>query len=857
MAHLMPANSNIKCINWGRIVLLCAGMFSYAFLFNVVHAQTDVLDSVPAFEISGGSSSGALGIKRIDLAFDNGLPQITLNSDDSVFATAIINFSGSGLLRAVWKLDGQIIEQVNIPLSFGSILKLPLSKATKLSTIEVGKHILSLEVQSPAVGLTMPRIQYFVVPTKKAHATLHVRPMGAELWQKWPLEINSQGAIDLVIPKALMISPGLEYYIEMISADGKVTTDPVKQAARNPHQLKIESDTPVDVMFMDGNVQQRSPSAEIQISFDQKDLQIVDLSSVHIILDDMDVTGLVDIRKDRLVFTPPAPLPDGSHKLIVTSGREDEKQPLAEIDFSVLAASEKSNNLYAKGNLAFQYGVNSTSDGESSRANGNIALGFGGRYGGTEYAWNGININYDKDADSQLDLSAGFIFTASNDNKQFEYGDISISESPLTVSGFSRRGMKASVENENSKVKLFVVGAEQVTGFDSGFSSGNDNQVYGGSYAINSLGGGPINLKVITLMGENAGEFGDSVASNAAASKGQTIGVQTDTKIGETWFGLDAGWSSYDDDLLDSIEAQSDVAFNLSLKRKLFSTLLSATYLRYGSDYATIANPNFSGDRQGGTLAASRVLGPASLNLQLSSMQDNLEKDVSRAVVTSSGTNINLSLAWPDRPRFNFSVNQSNQKSSDEPNALAGVKNTNQSFNAGISYGGQGWSSALNYNKGELDDQLATDNDSTTSSYSLNGSLQGNQSSISTNLSTSISESSAIENTSNIIGVHASAIIVPEQLTLNSNFNIQKASASDNSVDNESKTAALVLNYNAESILKSWQNTFPGNLQMSLSLNYRQQTDLINTEETDDLMIFLNIGFGMPLRFQKDWQDNN
>mgnify|MGYP002639649207 FL=1 len=817
-----------------------------------ISAQEFTSNTNPSFEITGGRGSGLLDIKRIDLAFENGFPQMTVNPGDSISATAIISFSGNGLFRAAWKVGEQIVEQVNIPVTFGSRLRLPLNSSTILPTLIPGEHILKLEVQSPAT-LMVPRVHYFVVPDSQKKAILHTRPIGSSTWQQRPLHINADSKVELDIPRELLVSPGIEYYVEVISADGKSTTDPVDEPFLKPYHVKVEGASSDVKFFLRGQTTNRPPNAAIIISRDKSHKAQFKPSSVRVMLDDMDVTGLLEIEGDDLVIKPPVALPGGQHSLIVSAEKENEEVTLAEFSFSVAHDKERPKTLYAKGNIVFQYGVNTASDGPSNRATGNAALAFGGSLGATDYSWNGININYGRNTESPWDLAAGFTFTASNDNRHFEYGDISISESPLTVSGFSRRGLKARISEQDSRMQFFVVGAEQVDGFNSGLSTDSNNQVLGASYALDSIGGGPFKLKVITVMGENAAEFGSNVAGSANPSKGETIGVQLESSFGNTWIGLDSGFSSFDANTLDANNADTDVALGLQARHDFEALQLSASLLRYGNDYATIANPNFTGDRQGGSLGLASTLGPAAFNVQLSRTEDNLDGDTTRPVVSSDAINTTLSLAWPNKPRLHFGLSQSLQNSRHEPSAQDRVKNSNLSFSAGLTHGGKGWRSALNTTFGKLDDRLSSNDDSTTRSITLSAGLNNAKGNLSASISQSLSESADVENESNMLGLNGSAILIPDELTLSANLNIQNTSASDSSLDNKGNNAALVLRYRGGELLRRFRKSLGGSAELSLSVDYRDQQNAVAVTESDDSVVFLSFTVGAPLNFHRDW----
>lgn len=828
-------------------------VFCTLFFAGVSQAQISVISPSLSVEANGGRSTGALEVNRIELAFDNGLPRITTGQGQAISAIAVVNTLGNGLFRAQWRVDGQVVQAINHPVSFGSILRLTLSGPELLPTIETGGHFVSLEVLSPTSSIGNPEIRYFVTPSSGKAATLFTRPLGGQNWQKKALGFNPDGTLKLEIPSDLLVSPGVEYYIELTDADGRRRTDPAKNPIRQPNKIEIPPVTQASQLFIQGRSENRPASEPIRISLSSIDQNEIDLSEIRFVLDDIDVSGLMIQQSDSFLFDPPAALSSGDHVLIASHESSGEDITLAQMPFSIAEATDKKNTLYARGNMSFVFGENINSGDQSDPRNGNIALAFGGNQGDTEYSWNGININYDDNVDPNWDLSSGFTFTATNQNKHLEYGDISVNESDLTASGFSRRGLKARVDSEGGSTGLFIVSTEPVSGFDTGLSSDNENQVYGGSYSMTDLGASSSNIDLVIVAGQNAADFGDSVVSTEGPSRGETIGVHADTLLGETRFGFDLGVSSFDSDLNDSIDAETDVAYRVTATHPLSDIQLSASLLHYGADYATVANPSFSGDREGGNIGMTTGFGPADLNLQISRLEDNVDRDPSRSIVTSDAVSTGLSLAWPDSPRLDFNLSRSEQNSRREPGIDERVKNINQSFSTGIAHGGDGWQSSFSITLGELDDLLEDDNDSETRSYALTSSLSKELASLSASISTSHSESEIVENDSHFFGLNGSISLLARQLSLAANLNLQESTASDNSVDTSGENIGLVLTYQGGSFLQQLQKSFGGTAQLSLTISRENQENRVDGSETDDTSIFLGLNVGVPLDFENSW----
>ena len=117
--------------------------------------------------LAGGSAPAgaqpAFALTRVELMFHNGRGDITvpLRYPD-LRAYALLHFSGSGVFRATWKVDGLVLSSVAEPTVFGEMLILSTPRTPSLPTVEPGLHRVALEVLAPQVGFKIPEITYFV-----------------------------------------------------------------------------------------------------------------------------------------------------------------------------------------------------------------------------------------------------------------------------------------------------------------------------------------------------------------------------------------------------------------------------------------------------------------------------------------------------------------------------------------------------------------------------------------------------------------------------------------------------------------------------------------------------------------------
>ncbi len=116
---------------------------------------------------SGGATSGPLKVDRVELNFQNDRGEITVSVNEKLKAYAVIRFSGNGLFRAFWVVDGRVVEEVTLTLAFGNTLTLWTRPETVLPTFEPGPHTLTLKIEQPKPAFKVPAIRYFVAGIKR------------------------------------------------------------------------------------------------------------------------------------------------------------------------------------------------------------------------------------------------------------------------------------------------------------------------------------------------------------------------------------------------------------------------------------------------------------------------------------------------------------------------------------------------------------------------------------------------------------------------------------------------------------------------------------------------------------------
>ena len=109
------------------------------------------------------SAKATFSISKVILYFKNGKTNITvkMHSKD-LKAYARINFTGSGLLKGYWEVDGRVFYPVSCYVSTQTTL-LETPDTPSLPTFNAGTHVLRFVITHPQVYIELPALVYFVL----------------------------------------------------------------------------------------------------------------------------------------------------------------------------------------------------------------------------------------------------------------------------------------------------------------------------------------------------------------------------------------------------------------------------------------------------------------------------------------------------------------------------------------------------------------------------------------------------------------------------------------------------------------------------------------------------------------------
>lgn len=687
---------------------------------------------------------------------------------------------------------------------------------------------------------------------------LFYRSVGTHQYQQLPLDIIKKGAISFTLPNTAVVAPGVEYYLKIADASDKVITSPSIYPEFNPYKIKVlESPAPIEFVLVspDITVPVQGKTLSIIIEAISSDIALTK-ETVSMILDYTDITALATFSKDRITFTTDLLPEAGAHTILLTA-----VQPTGEIQKKSwtfrtvdIKDKEKAREIYARGNLSFNYGVQlkESSGSGGDNMSGNINLAFGAKGEDWEATWDGINIQYIKDnPGDEFTISSGFHFTLTKGEQFLEYGDITINETPLTAPSFARRGVQAKLKGFDTELHLFNVSTETLQGWKSGLGE-SDHQVYGLSLQRSLLSDGSLPVTLAYVIGENKAVSGFNTASTDNPSEGDVLGIALGHTVYDVNIEGEFASSRYDDDTSDNICKKDDIAGSVNLSTILSAVSLETSYFYYGPDFSSIANPSFTADREGVSANASTSFGPSTISVSSNRTRDNVKKDSARPIVNSTSGSISYGLSVAPWPSLNMSYSRSMQDSDREPEGTEKVENSDDTVDVGLSTSGKNWNMNLSSNYGKLHDKVGS-LDSKTWGMNLSGGYTPFQGlSLSPSASYTESTSSGVTNDTRLGSLTANIPLWNPHLDMSFQVSHTTNKASDGSQDSTNLNGSWRLSLNLNQFIKKWFQ-FDGQQALALTVNYSRIEDHVTLSNTgDETSVFLSINL-LSLSRPLDW----
>ncbi|MBI5018201.1 MAG: hypothetical protein HZB55_22275 [Deltaproteobacteria bacterium] len=541
-----------------------------------------------------------------------------------------------------------------------------------------------------------------------------------------------------------------------------------------------------------------------------------------LLIDGADVSSLVRREGNRLVYEIDQPLQPGEHRIQLLStdpagpGRADWN-----VAIGAIGKQGGGREIYSRSGLSASASqvFGDKVRGSQVAASASLNVDVGAKSGPAELEAKG-SFAYANTAPADKIEPSSYLAELKYAGGSLAFGDVSFRGTPLTAPSLARRGAVVSVVGAGTTAQVAQVSSNPVTGWETGLSS--KERIVAASASHDFAGAeAPLRVSVSYVDGDAPGASGAGVSTVEGAANGRAAGVQGTGRLWGTGITAEAAWSRYDPDTGGGSGAEGDKAATLQVDRAIAGINWSGNYLYAGPDFASVANPGATRDRQQFGLSAGTGFGVSTLSASFSRSRDNVEDEPSRPVVTNDSYGATYALSVPSWPALSLSYLRGMVKSASEPADTPHTKNTSDTVSGALSYAGGVWSANLSSNWSMLDDGQA--GASKTLSEQLAVTLQPWASfSLSPSLAFTRSDPASGPSQDTRLGTLTLSCTLLESLTLDGQAALTQNDASDGSVDSEQRNASVRLSWAAQ-----WATKFflARQATLSLSFSYDQQID--------------------------------
>lgn len=490
---------------------------------------------------------------------------------------------------------------------------------------------------------------------------------------------------------------------------------------------------------------------EVKVEF----IEAVALSTLVVILDGIDITALLTVTGKGFDYRPFMVLPAGAHNLSISAADKEGRQLGKNISFSSRhSAAFEEAYIYNEASVAYET-VLAKPDiaAADSKVEGNLRSDTKVKGKEWEFTFN-TNLRFlDQSAPVPLPQKKGidaanWIFTGTYSKERFRFktgiGDIQVNETPYTVFNLARKGGLFSFESDMYQLNVFSVKSQQVFGLKGGTGIDlrpDDHHILGVSGGV-KLFDKKVEFKTIYVTGgESGNSFG--ISTTPGARKGDVTGFVLTSDFFEnklrTEFELDL--SEFDPDTSDEFKARSDKAYRLKAQGILGTYNYEVLYEYIGRDYEVVGNQMIQKDKEGLSVRGGAGLKVHAINLMLSRYNDNVTEDgLFPRIVNYQGV---LDYSFNGVPNLPMGVGyQKNIMNSEkEPPGTSPVDFDTDTVAGRVGYMIDKFNFGFQTSYSLMNDKTATNNDTTTVTYTLTPSYNAPDLMINPNFSLNQSKS--------------------------------------------------------------------------------------------------------------------
>lgn len=451
----------------------------------------------------------------------------------------------------------------------------------------------------------------------------------------------------------------------------------------------------------------------------------VEPGSVHILLDGIDITRVIERTGNTLSYVPETVLPGGDHVLQVSARTSDGLDLYREFRFATRhsasftqLASGLRVGLEAEGVAAHR---DTPEPDPSYRMQGDI-----------DYRLDAIRNRWEASIDTNLwylnqkldvfppqheglDLASYRLHAATYSNRYAiaaDAGDLQIEGTNRVLGILARRGASLQFNTRHASLSGFAVNSQQVFGFRGGTGIGTDPHanIYGLTTGI-AFFDNRLRLRALHARG---GEPGSSFGWFTAfgPTRGNVTGyVLTARPVPTIEIEAEYDTSEFDSNVLDDFAAQDDEAYALRVSGQKNAFNFQLAYEHLGPNYAVVASP-VPRDQNNFTAAAGFNSARHAISARVAQQHDNIDDDPLRPRFGNREWALEYAFLAGERWMLGAGVRDSRVETSHEPDGFFPQETQTRGVTGRAQFAHQRWRIAAEIGLSDQDDGFFDTNDS-------------------------------------------------------------------------------------------------------------------------------------------------
>ena len=608
-----------------------------------------------------------------------------------------------------------------------------------------------------------------------------------------------------------------------------------------------------------------------------------DPQKLLVLFDGTDISGILDITPDGFEYKANTLLTSGDHTISVTLTTQDGQELKREFKFST-CHSKTFDEIYSNNEITTVAEKKAVRTGDtvttpSWRFESNLASESKIKKGRWEFTFK-TNVRYFDDnmpvtppPDKGFSL-ANYLFQAKYSGEKLDFlaetGDVTIDETPYTVTGLARRGGNLVLEFKdlNLKLRTFDVSSKELYGFVGGLGFGSTpNDHIMGASADWGIVSDKLRFRTIYVRG---GEKGNSlgvsttpdpstatpgtsppygVSSTTNQRKGDVLGFLLTSDFFDKKLVTEAelDFSRFDLDTSDGFGAKQDKAGRIKASGTISDYTYEALYEYVGPNYEVVGNPGLQKDKQGYSLKAGGTFFKVNqLNLSFSQYNDNVKKDdLYPRTYTTMGT-VDYTFSKFESLPITLSYQRSMIKTKNEPQDYPHTNTNTDAITGRINYKNGPWDLGFSVGYSFQNDRTDLENDTTTVTYAFTPTFTKDFLTVTPcfSFNRSLNHSTSIYMDTYLATLDLRGDAFKKRVTygLGGSYSILRAS------DGSSKTDTLSSNFNVYYLL---YKDLLGFLDPSLGIRgvYNRTNDRVLHQTTNEFALYFVLQMSMKFLF--------